>query len=175
VFQKHPAFGHVYFELADFDGDGRMDLLVVNGDNGEYESPLKSYHGVRIYLNRDGMRFDEAFFFPINGATKAVARDFNGNGRLDIAVISFFPDYVDAPRESFVLLENLGGLNFSPRTFPECVSGRWSVMDAADLNGNGAIDIVLGSYIRGPTPVPGFLSELWEKRSPSVLILRNSR
>jgi hypothetical protein len=175
VFQKQPAFGHNYFELADFDGDGRMDLLVVNGDNGEYQSSLKKYQGVRIYLSRGTNRFEEAYFFPLNGATKAVARDFDGDGDLDIAIISFYPDYLKSPRESFVYLENRGGLSFSPSTFRECISGRWVVMDVGDVDGDGDLDIVLGSYIRGPTAVPEFLSRTWEKQGPSLMILKNKR
>jgi hypothetical protein len=174
VFQRHPAFGHNYFELADFDGDGRADLLVVNGDNGEYESSLKAYHGLRIYRNLGGGRFEEAWFFPLNGATKAVARDFDQDGDLDIAAISFYPDYVSAPRESFVFLENRGGMDYAPRTFPQCIAGRWVVMDAGDLDGDGDEDIVLGSYIRGPTSTPAFLRETWEKSGPSVVILENT-
>jgi hypothetical protein len=150
-----------------------MDLLVVNGDNGEYESALKKYHGVRIYLNRGNNRFEEAYFFPLNGATKAIARDFDGDGDLDIAVIAFYPDYVKSPRESFVYLENRGGFNFSPSTFRECISGRWVVMDVGDVDGDGDLDIVLGSYIRGPTAVPMFLSQTWEKQGPSLMILKN--
>jgi hypothetical protein len=175
VFQKQPAFGLNYFELADFDGDGRQDLLVVNGDNGEYESALKNYHGIRIYLNRGGMRFEEAYFFPMNGATKVMGRDFDGDGDLDIAAISFYPDYQKSPRESFVYLENQGNLKFSPSTFPQCISGRWIVMDAGDVDGDGDLDIVLGSYIRGPTKVPDFLSKTWEKQGPSLMILKNNR
>jgi len=175
VFQKPPPFGHNYFELADFDGDGRQDLLVANGDNGEYSSSLKNYHGVRIYLNRGGTRFTEAYFFPLNGATKAIARDFDDDGDLDIAAISYYPDYEKSPRESFVFLENQGNLKFSPSTFPQCVSGRWIVMDAGDVDGDGDLDIVLGSYVRGPTEVPEFLIKSWEKQGPSLLILKNNR
>ncbi len=175
VFQKQPAFGHNYFELADFNSDGRQDLLVVNGDNGEYESGLKKYHGIRIYLNQGGNRFEEAYFHPLNGATKAIARDFDADGDLDIAAISFYPDYQKSPRESFVYLESQGPLKFSSSTFAQCISGRWLVMDAGDVDGDGDLDIVLGSYIHGPTHVPDFLGKTWEEQGPSLMILKNNR
>jgi hypothetical protein len=174
IFQKHPLYGHTYFETADFNGDGRPDLLVTNGDNGEYPSPLKPYHGVRIYLNRGDQRFEEAFFYPLNGAFKAVARDFDGDGDLDIAAIAYFPDYKDSPRESFVYLENAGDLKFSARTFRECIAGRWLTMDVADLDGDGDLEILLGSVTRGPDWPPDFLLEMWEESKLPFLILENT-
>jgi hypothetical protein len=110
----------------------------------------------------------------MHGAFKAVARDFDKDGDLDIAAISFFPDYEKAPQESFVYLENLGGLRFSASTFPEAISGRWLALDAADLDGDGDIDIVLGSLIEMNSDVPPALKKNWEQTGPSVLILRNT-
>lgn len=174
VFQKHPLMGHTYFEMADFNNDGQLDFVVTNGDNGEYASPFKKYHGVRIYLNRGNLKFEEAFFYPINGAFKAMARDFDGDGDLDLAVISFFPDFAGRPEEGFVYLENQGNLNFSPSTFAEVTLGRWLTMDAGDIDGDGDIDLALGSYVRGPNPVPQEFSSLWQSEGPSLLILRNT-
>ena len=172
VFKRAPTFGHSSFELVDFNGDGRQDFLVTNGDNGDYESPPKSYHGVRIYLAEEE-GWTEKYFFPMHGAYGAVARDFDEDGDQDIAAISFFPDYERSPRESFVYLENEGGLKFKASTFPECIMGRWMTIATGDVDGDGDLDLALGSLIEIPTEVPPPLKQVWEKQGPSVLVLKN--
>ncbi|HRI12358.1 MAG TPA: VCBS repeat-containing protein [Verrucomicrobiota bacterium] len=173
VFQYPPHWGHSYFEVADFNGDGRPDFLVTNGDNGEFSSPPKRCHGVRLYTSQPGGIWREDFFFPMNGAYKAVARDFDGDGDLDIAAISFFPDYQNAPRGSFVYLKNEGANRFTPSTFAESALGRWLCMDAGDFDGDGDDDLLLGSYIQGPTPVPKVLKDAWDQFQQPLMLLEN--
>jgi hypothetical protein len=173
LIQQPPVWGYVYFELADFNGDGYPDILTANGDLGDFACPPKKYHGLRIYLNDGNWNFKEAWFYPLNGAFKCIAADFDGDGDLDIAAISFFPDYDKSPEESFVYLENIGGMQFKAHTFPDCARGRWLVMDVGDLDGDGDLDIVLGGAYKLPFKTPRTFTERWQKEGPSILILRN--
>ena len=75
ILEFPPVWGSTGLQLVDFNNDGFPDLLVVNGDNGEYASPTKNFHGIRLYLNDGQNHFKEAWSFPLNGAFKAIARD----------------------------------------------------------------------------------------------------
>jgi hypothetical protein len=176
--EQSPTWGSSGFDVADFDGDGRPDLITANGDTGEFASCNRPYHGVRILLNRPGPRgprFEQAFHFPLHGAYAVRAIDYDGDGDLDIAATSFFPDYRARMEESFVLLENEGGMKFTARTFEHVPSGRWINMDAGDIDGDGDIDIVLGAGDWVAFPVLKDLAARWKADPLSLLILRNDR
>lgn len=165
-----PSYGSSYFEFADFNHDGHPDIVYTCGDNADYSTVLKPYHGVYIFLNDKKNNFTQKYFFPINGCYKAIARDFDGDGDLDIAAISFFADYTLQPEEGFVYLENKGNFEFQPYTIPECKSGRWLTMDAADLDGDGKTDILLGNFSIAPTFRKSAVS--WTQ-GPPFLFLKN--
>ncbi len=178
IFETHAAYGHTYFELQDFDGDGLMDILAVNGDNVDSDpyNTLKNYHGLRIYLNRGDLRFEEAYFYPMYGAFGARAADFDNDGDLDIVAISFYPDFAADRRESFTYLQNDGGLVFSAYTNEELMGGRWMTLDVGDMDGDGDVDVVLGgAYI--PTGMFAYMDDFRElaETGPAVLILKNTR
>jgi len=169
----HPLYGSMHFELADFNKDGWPDILYVNGDNGDLTNSLKNYHGIRIFLNDGNNQFQESFFYPLHGATKAIARDFDKDGDLDIAAIAFFPDYINSPLQSFVYLENQGALDFEASTFPEASNGRWLVLEAGDIDNDQDTDLILGSFIYGVTPVPDDINSKWKENPQPVIILEN--
>jgi hypothetical protein len=168
---RFPAvYGSSYFEINDFNKDGFFDILYTNGDNSDFSTILKPYHGVRIFLNDGHQQFKESWFYPMYGASWAMARDFDQDGDLDIAAIAFFPDFKKKPEQSFIYFENRSGI-FSPFVTPESTSGRWLVMDAADIDKDGDLDLLLGALDFKPDGYEGFSK--WKERPTSLLVLRN--
>ena len=127
-----PYYGSSSFELDDFNGDGYKDIIYTCGDNADYSVILKPYHGVYIYLNDGKNNFKQRYFYPINGCYKAIAKDFDGDGDLDIATIAFFADYVHQPEEGFIYFKNVSkqpigqtDLTFQPYSITAGKLGRW--------------------------------------------------
>ena len=164
--------GSSSFQLADFNDDGHPDILYTSGDNADYSIIYKPYHGVYIFMNDGSNNFTEEWFYPINGAYRAISGDFNQNGSLDIAVTSFFADYARNPREGFIFFENTGNLTFKPYHPRESSYGRWIAMDTGDFTGNGRDDIVLANFSRGPTKVLPQIEAILTQ-SPHLLLLEN--
>lgn len=170
-----PLNGSQYLELADFNKDGFDDIVYVCGDNADKSPILKNYHGIYIYLNDGKSNFTPSYFYPLNGAYKAIVRDYDLDGDLDIAAISFFPDYLRYPEESFIYLKNKGNLTFDDYSFPQAPQGRWLVMDAGDLDGDGDVDLALGSFVSFlPQGDTTGLGKKWLTASPSVIVLENT-
>jgi hypothetical protein len=140
-----PSYGSTSFDLVDFNKDGYPDIIYTCGDNGDYTPILKPYHGVYIFLNDGKNNFTQKYFYPINGCYKAIAKDFDGDGKIDIAAVSFYPSSLQ-PEESFTYLKNNGNYNFSPYKLPlNTPFEKGITMDVADLDGDGKLDILLGN------------------------------
>lgn len=162
-----PIHGSSWLEWADMDGDGDGDIVLANGDNADYSIIPKPYHGVRIFRNDGKFRFSQSYFHPVTGATKVLARDFDRDGDMDLALIAFFSTRKDS--ESFLYFENdgKGGFRISNLGVP---AGEWLVMEADDMEGDGDQDIILGRFLmsgdpgrkNGTTP-----ALVLENRSPS--------
>lgn len=168
-----PVYGSNYFELADFNSDGHPDILMSNGDNGDFSVILKPYHGVRILENDGNNNFTERWFYPMPGACQATARDFDNDGDLDIAAISYFPDFDKHPERSFIYFENAGNNVFKPQTTPLASSGRWIVMEPADYDADGDLDIILGSLTFRGLGATRVIYQHWMETGTPLIILEN--
>jgi hypothetical protein len=167
-----PVYGSSYFQVVDFNRDGRFDILYTNGDNSDYSLILKPYHGVRIFTQGANGNFNESWFYQMHGASQAIAFDYDQDGDLDIAAISFFSDYVNHADEGFLYFENTNQ-EFKPYKLGDGASGRWLVMEVADIEGDGDKDILLGA-LDFKSRVPESLFQQWIRDQTSILILKNT-
>ena len=149
VLRFSPLYGSMHFQLYDFNNDGFKDIFYTNGDNADYSIELKPYHGIRIFINDGQNQFKEAYFFPLHGAYKSILNDFDHDGDVDIASISFFPDLTKKTETGFVFLENKSTsskFEFDASTFADTQIGRWMTMKIADVDDDRDQDIILGSF-----------------------------
>ena len=165
-----PLYGVSYFELSDINKDGYDDILVSNGDNWDLSAIDKPYHGFRIYLNDGKNKFSESYFFPMYGCSKVMTGDFDNDGDLDIVAISFYAQLKN-PGQSFVYLQNNGNLNFTASYLPEAKDGKWLTMEVSDLNKDGLLDVMLGSFIYNFTEMSKAISASGQANFSQVLLL----
>lgn len=176
VIRYSPVYGSSWFELVDYDNDGDDDIIIVNGDNADKSYVHKPYHGMRIYINNGKNEFSEKYFYPLNGATRVVTKDFDKDGDLDFGILSTFPDYENHPELSFVYLENIDAKSFSfkPFIFKDSNLGKWLLMDTGDIDNDGDEDIILSSFTYPFTPAPTELAKFWIEENVDLMVLENT-
>lgn len=166
----HPNWGSNGIELLDFDGDGDLDVLFVNGDTLD-DLVVKPYHGIQWLENRGGYPFTPHRLTQIYGATAVGAGDFDGDGDLDIVASIFLP-YLkrDAPEaqlvESLIWLEQTAPRRFQRHSL-EAVSTYHPTLDVSDYDGDGDLDIAVGNMTMA--------QDEQDKIENWVLLLENER
>ena len=127
---------------GDFDGDGRLDVVVADRDG----------NSANVLLNNGGGGFRAPLTFATGnpGAFWVATDDFNGDGKLDLAVAHVFPDGSNNSKLSVLLssgTDSSGNPTFqSPvlytigtNTTPQSVAG-------GDFNGDGKPDLVVANF-----------------------------
>ena len=137
------AFDPLAVAIIDLDGDGKADLAVVNNAN----SPASTFSVLRNTSSLKHISFQQRVDYVIPTKylpTAIVACDFDGDGKLDIAVTSngdsLLSIFKNASSPGNITLVNT--LNISTDDFPFSVA-------AADIDGDGKPDIVVSDFLTG--------------------------
>lgn len=169
-----PSYGSSSLQLIDWNRDAYPDLLYTNGDNADYVSAPKPYHGIRVFTGTAAGTFDEALFLALPGAYGAVAHDFDADGDTDLAAVAFFPDFrLDAPAAA-VYYRNDGAGNFTARRLPAANKGRFLRLTAGDFDGDGDVDLAAGSLAMEAVPDQGSMAG-WLKNGLPFIVWENRR
>lgn len=168
-----PVFGSNSFQLNDFNNDGFLDIVVTNGDNDDYSQIFKPYHGVRIYLNDRSNNFKPAYYYHINGASKVKTADMDKDGDIDFVVLAMYPDLFSRPWETLLYFENKGELHFSVHYFELQPTAKWMLLEMADIDGDGDMDIITAANSKLGGLIPPKLSQSWLENEIGVKVYYN--
>jgi hypothetical protein len=170
-----PLYGCNNFEVIDINQDSHADIILTNGDNGDSSPVFKFYHGVRVFVNDGNFQFTEKYFYPVNGASQVLVRDYDNDGDLDMVVLAMFPDLNSWAEETIVYFENKGDFNFEAGYVENEPSGKWFLMDTGDVDNDGDCDLILGAnYEVKPIFFPRRYVQKWSKSKISLAVFKNT-
>jgi hypothetical protein len=137
-------FGSSWISIADLDRDGDPDVVYSNGDAFDYAPPTgRGWNGVQWLENRGGLAFRYHRIGDFPGASSAQAVDLDGDGDLDVAVVSAYNNWDRPDALSLAWFENDGAMQFTLRP----VTGTPThliTLGVGDLDANGTPDLVTG-------------------------------
>ena len=123
--------------VGDFNADGKLDAVVASG-----AAPMYPASGLAVSLgNRDGTFTQGSVILLGSYLSAIVTGDFNGDGKLDIAVTDSDGNAV------IILLGNGDGTFGAPTTIP--VGNHPVAMVAADFNNDGKLDLAIANSADG--------------------------
>jgi hypothetical protein len=132
-----------YVTVADFNGDGKLDIAATDSLSGT----------VQIFLGNGDGTFSVGLPFSTGGSgpLNVVTGDFNQDGKMDMAVAN------GGSGNIAVLLGNGDGTFAAAVTYPT-TSYSPGTLAVADLNGDGYPDLAIAAYTDGPSAVGVFLA-----------------
>ena len=139
---REPFFA---WQVGDLNGDGKADLIASNVADTISGTP--SQRGLYVLLGNGNGTFEAPRQIATIAASKLLLYDFNGDGKLDVAVAAF--DY----KLAILFGDGVGGLA-EPINFPlpqtsASFSSLPRAMALGDFNNDGRVDVALTNYSNG--------------------------
>jgi hypothetical protein len=129
-----PVSTPVSVVTGDFNGDGKLDIAVVNSANNQ------ANNNVSIFLGNGDGTFTPGQAIQTAGAFKAVVGDFNGDGTLDLAVIGSGGN----ADNTVAILLGKGDGTFAAPTYVSVDPGAFpSDIGVGDFNHDTKLDLVI--------------------------------
>jgi len=157
AFQNANAGGRSSIQSADFNGDGRPDLVVVNNKDtwglvgrAQSRTLFPAAGTVSVLLGNGDGTFQAPRIFGVGvGANSVTVGDFNGDGHPDFAVSNNNSTFLNIFTNTGV--GNFTTANLTLATIPS------STLAAGDFNGDGASDLTftVGTF----NGISGFTSQ----------------
>ena len=120
--------------MSDIDGDGKIDLVVINSS---ISSNIAS-----VFLNNGSngaISFAPKIDFAISANIESIkVGDIDGDGKPDMIIINHSSNYVSVLRNT----SNIGAISFSSQMNFQCIPYPKSIA-IADINGDGKTDLAL--------------------------------
>jgi hypothetical protein len=133
---------------ADFNGDGQPDLAVSEPCEALPFCSTETAGNVTILLGRPNGTFFVASSIAVNNLPKALATgDFNGDGKIDIAVANYGSALV-----TILLNDGLGGFTPVPSTVPVDIFP--NSIAVGDFDRDGKLDLAVANSVAFCTPAP---------------------
>jgi hypothetical protein len=144
-------FGSSWISLVDLDADRDIDVLYSNGDAFDYAPPKgRNWNGVQWLENTGQLRFTYHRIADYSGASSPQAADMDGDGDLDLVVVSAYNDWARPDAHSLVWFEQTGGMSYTMRPLAGSPT-HLITLAIGDMNGDGRPDMVTGSmHMSGP-------------------------
>jgi len=121
---------------ADFNGDGKEDIVTANSSDGNGISFLQNASTLGAISFTAGPVVNAGL-----GDLDVMPADFDGDGKPDIVIAGFYSQSISICRNT----SSLAAISFGPRTLTSSPAAPYSKIAIDDIDGDGKPDVIVGS------------------------------